>query len=438
MQPYIKIGILQSEQVEFELKGSFHIENSDNELIADIYLATLEENQINISDLILSNLPVKLVPHDDATFIIKDVVIGIGFHWERKEDQEFNGCLELLHADNQIIAINHAPVEDYLKSVISSEMSATSSAELLKAHAIISRSWVLAQIDKNKDLSQQTTIYQSHFQSDTEIVKWYDREDHHHFDVCADDHCQRYQGIGRVSNPEVEKAIDATLGQILEYQGKICDARFSKCCGGATELFENCWEPVHHPYLTLVHDTENVQVALPDLTIEENAREWITSSPSAFCNTQDSTVLKQVLNHYDQETTQFYRWQVVYNQQEMSTLVTSKTGVDFGDILDLEPLERGASGRIIKLKIVGSRRTMIIGKELEIRKALSTSHLYSSAFVVDKQMIDNTLQFTLTGAGWGHGVGLCQIGAAMMSHQGYTHQQILMHYFKNASLVKRY
>jgi len=438
MQPYIKIGILQSEQIAFELKGSFHIENSDNELIADNYEATLEDDQINISDLILSDLPMKLVPHDDATFIIKDVVIGIGFHWERKEDQEFNGCLELLRVDNQIIAINHAPVEDYLKSVISSEMSATSSAELLKAHAIISRSWVLAQMDKNKDLSQQTTTYQSHFQSDTEIVKWYDREDHHHFDVCADDHCQRYQGIGRVSNPEVEKAIDATLGQILEYQGKICDARFSKCCGGATELFENCWEPEHHPYLTLVHDAENVQVALPDLTIEQNARTWITSSPSAFCNTENSTVLKQVLNHYDQETTQFYRWQIVYNQQEMSRLVTSKTGIDFGDILDLEPLERGASGRIIKLKIVGSNRTMIIGKELEIRKALSTSHLYSSAFVVDKQMIDNTLQFTLTGAGWGHGVGLCQIGAAMMSHQGYTHQQILMHYFKNASMVKRY
>jgi len=438
MQPYIKIGILQSEQIAFELKGSFHIENSDNELIAAIYEATLEDNQINISDLILSDLPIKLVPHDNATFIIKDVVIGIGFHWERKEDQEFNGCLELLRVDNHIIAINHAPVEDYLKSVISSEMSATSSAELLKAHAIISRSWVLAQIDKNKDLSQQTATYQSHFQSDTEIVKWYDREDHHHFDVCADDHCQRYQGIGRVSNPEVEKAIDATLGQILEYQGKICDARFSKCCGGATELFENCWEPVHHPYLTLIHDTENVQVALPDLTIEENAREWITSSPSAFCNTQDSTVLKQVLNHYDQETTQFYRWQVVYNQQEMSILVASKIGIDFGDILDLEPLERGASGRIIKLKIVGSHRTLIIGKELEIRKALSTSHLYSSAFIVDKQMIDNTLQFKLTGAGWGHGVGLCQIGAAMMSHRGYTYQQILMHYFKNASLVKRY
>lgn len=438
MQPYIKIGILQSEQIEFELKGSFHIENSDNELIADIYQAVLEENQINISDLILSDLPIRLVPHDNATFIIKDVVIGIGFHWERKEDQEFNGCLELLRIDNQIIAINHAPVEDYLKSVISSEMSATSSAELLKAHAIISRSWVLAQIDKNRNLTQQPNIYQSHFQTDSEITKWYDREDHLHFDVCADDHCQRYQGIGRVSNPEVEKAIDATLGQILEYEGDICDARFSKCCGGATELFENCWEPVHHPYLTLIQDIENEQLQLPDLTIEENARKWITTNPSAFCNTHDSAVLKQVLNHYDQETTQFYRWKVTYNQQELSVLVASKTGIDFGEIIDLEPLERGVSGRIIKLKIVGSHRTMVIGKELEIRKALSTSHLYSSAFVVDKQLTNSALQFTLTGAGWGHGVGLCQIGAAMMSHRGYTYEQILMHYFKNASLVKRY
>lgn len=438
MQPYIKIGILQSEQIEFELNGSFHIENSDNELIADIYQAVLEENQINISDLILSDLPIKLVPHDNSTFIIKDVVIGIGFHWERKEDQEFNGCLELLRIDNQIIAINHAPVEDYLKSVISSEMSATSSAELLKAHAIISRSWLLAQIDKNKNLTQQPNIYQSHFLTDSEITKWYDREDHLHFDVCADDHCQRYQGIGRVSNPEVEKAIDATLGQILEFEGNICDARFSKCCGGATELFENCWEPVHHPYLTLIQDVENEQLQLPDLTIEENARKWITTNPSAFCNTHDSTVLKQVLNHYDQETTQFYRWKVTYNQQELSALVASKTGIDFGEIIDLEPLERGVSGRLIKLKIVGSYRTMVIGKELEIRKALSTSHLYSSAFIVDKQLTNNTLQFTLTGAGWGHGVGLCQIGAAMMSHRGYTHQQILMHYFKNASLVKRY
>jgi SpoIID/LytB domain protein len=437
MQPNIRIGILNRPAFEFELKGSFRIGSSETELPSGLYKASLNGDTININNQPFNTLSLNLDPVGNATFVLKQVTIGIQFHWERNEDQEFNGSLEIKVDNNNLFAINHAPVEDYLKSVISSEMSATSSTELLKAHAIISRSWVLAQIDKNKKIQQHTSVYKSLYQTDTEIIKWYDREDHTLFDVCADDHCQRYQGIGRVTNPDVEKAIDSTKGQILTDGETICDARFSKCCGGATELFENCWEPVPHSYLTLVHDNDQ-SLMPPDLTIEENARKWITSSPDAFCNTNNAEILSQVLNNYDQETTQFYRWKVVYNQQELSRLAQEKTGIDFGDILDLQPLERGVSGRIIRLRIVGTRKTLIIGKELEIRKALSQTHLYSSAFVIDKQSVNNTTFFILTGAGWGHGVGLCQIGAAVMSHKGYLHTEILSHYFKGAQIVKRY
>ena len=361
-----------------------------------------------------------------------DVVIGIHFHWERKETQRFNGSLKFIVIDDEVQAIDIVPTEDYLTSVISSEMSATSSLELLKAHAVISRSWLLNKLENKETESHAASMVVT----DERIIRWYDHQDHTLFDVCADDHCQRYQGITKASTQAVREAIKATFGEVLTYDGKICDARFYKACGGATELFENCWEKVHHPYLLPVADT--AEEKLPDLTQEAVARKWILSSPEAYCNTQNKTVLSQVLNNYDQETPDFYRWKVDYSQAELSSLVKEKMGIDFEKIIDLVPLKRGASARIIELKIVGEKRTMVIGKELEIRKALSTSHLYSSAFIVDKEEREGTLHFVLRGAGWGHGVGLCQIGAAVMASQGIGYRSILSHYYPHSSLTKRY
>ena len=339
-----------------------------------------------------------------ASFTLKDVVIGIGFHWERKEDQTFCGALLLKMEEEQVRAINVVPVETYLTSVISSEMSANASLELLKAHAVISRSWLMNILDH---LTSHLLPLTSHLSPDS-IIRWYDNEAHTGFDVCADDHCQRYQGITRQSNPQVVEAIEATRGQVLTYEGKICDARFSKCCGGMTEVFESCWENIRHPYL----------VAKPD----------------PYCNTTDKRILSQVLNNYDQETVDFYRWTVSYTTDELSELIRKKSGIDFGRILDLVPMERGASGRIITLKIVGEKRTVTVGKELEIRKWLSESHLYSSAFEVEKTADG----FTLHGKGWGHGVGLCQIGAAVMGDQGIPYTEILSFYYPHAELTKKW
>ncbi|MBR3618478.1 MAG: SpoIID/LytB domain-containing protein [Bacteroidaceae bacterium] len=353
----------------------------------------------------LADVGCHFVPQaSDASFTLKDVVIGIGFHWERKEEQTFCGELVLMEEDGMLRAVNVVPVETYLTSVISSEMSANASLELLKAHAVISRSWVMRMMESPRagrlpsldtDTSQLSTIH----------IRWYDTQNHTGFDVCADDHCQRYQGITRQSNPQVVKAIEATRGQVLTYEGEICDTRFSKCCGGMTEVFESCWENVHHPYL----------VAKPD----------------PYCNTHDQRILSQVLNNYDQETHDFYRWTVSYTMAELSALIQKKSGIDFGQILDLVPMERGASGRIITLKVVGEKQTVIVGKELEIRKWLSESHLYSSAFEVEK----TTDGFILHGKGWGHGVGLCQIGASVMGDQGIPYTEILSFYYPHAELT---
>ena len=309
-------------------------------------------------------------------------------------------------------------------------MSATSSPELLKAHAVISRSWLLAQKEKARTIHPE---YNALKQTDEEYLRWYDREDHIHFDVCADDHCQRYQGITKAYTPAVFEAMAATRGEVLIYNGKICDARFSKCCGGATECFENTWEPVEHPYLKKITDTPS---SLPtgNLTLEKEARAWILSSPAAFCNTTDPTVLTEVLNSYDQETQHFFRWQVKYSSAELSELVKQKLGIDFGKITDLIPVERGVSGRLIRIKICGTLKTLTVGKELLIRKAFSPSHLYSSAFIVEKKED----KFIFYGAGWGHGVGLCQIGAAVMGTQGYSYRQILQHYFPDTEILKLY
>ena len=372
-------------------------------------------------------------PHstpERPTFLLKNVRIGIGFHWDRLEDQEFEGTLEIRdNADGTQTAINRLDVEDYLSSVITSEMSATSSLELLKAHAVISRSWVLRPI-----ISPSTCTDKPDLSDPDRHVIWYERDAHEGFDVCADDHCQRYEGITRRDeHPEaaanVQKAIDATRGQVLMYDGKVCDARFYKSCGGATELFENAWANEHYPYLEAVRD--EIGTPLPDLTIEENAQEFIRTSPSAYCNTTDARVLSQVLNNYDQETKDFYRWTVQYTAAELSEIIRERSGIDFGEILDLVPIKRGPSARLYEMQIVGSKRTMVIGKELEIRKWLSKSHLYSSAFVVDR---NDQGDFILTGAGWGHGVGLCQIGAAVMADKGYTYEQILAHYFPGSEL----
>jgi SpoIID/LytB domain protein len=381
------------------------------------------------------------VEKKSSRFAVEDVVIGIGFHWEQKEEQEFQGALKLMLLDGEIQVVNVVSVEDYLISVISSEMRGDSSPALLKAHTIISRSWLLAQIEKQEQLAGSAESYELIHESHEEYIRWYDREDHDRFHVCADDHCQRYQGCTRAHNPEVVKAVRETAGVVLEYGGRICDARFSKCCGGVVEEFQHCWEPVTHPYLKRVDDNPAQRsVNTLDLKLESKAVEFIKGRPAAFCNTRDAALLRQVLNDYDQSFSDFYRWEVSYSQEEIAALIREKSGIDFGEIVDLVPVERGESGRLVRLKILGTKKSLIVGKELEIRRWLSTSHLYSSAFVVEKQEIQKGIPstFQLRGAGWGHGVGLCQIGAAVMASQGYSHEEILKHYFIDASLNKRY
>ncbi|WP_430814830.1 SpoIID/LytB domain-containing protein [Carboxylicivirga sp. RSCT41] len=439
--PVIHVGIQFKEYIEFTLAGAYVTSAGIN--LKGKYKAVRVNGGLELSDgKEKISLPsgALIEPLDaDSFFTLHDVTIGINFHWERDEDQSFKGGLKLLIENEKITAINVLPVEDYLMSVISSEMSATSSLELLKAHAVISRSWLLAQIEKNQSLQKADNSYQSVFESDDKFIKWYDREDHINFDVCADDHCQRYQGITRSTTTEVEEAVMATHGQVLMNGEAICDARFSKCCGGMVEKFENVWEPVNHPYLQAFADNDvNPQGFDTNLVNEASAEKWMLGSPDAFCNTDDKEVLSQVLNDYDQETNDFYRWEVKYTQQEVSELLKKRTGFDFGLIQDMVPVKRGDSGRLIELKIIGDKKTLTIGKELEIRKALSESHLYSSAFIVEKSETNGEVSFTLKGAGWGHGVGLCQIGAAVMGAKGYDYNAILMHYFRGAELKRKY
>lgn len=409
-EPLIRVGILEAGQVEYSLNGTFRESESRTE--KKVFIPASPE----------------------ATFTLHGVTIGKQFHWERRENQTFRGSLCLLSSsDGKQRAINILPLEEYLTSVISSEMSATSSLELLKAHAIISRSWALAQIRDDKT-DRTVSSRPTEYVTGEKVIRWYDHSSHTDFDVCADDHCQRYQGITRATNPNVEEAIRCTRGIVLTHDGKICDARFSKCCGGMMEEFPSCWEERDVPYLQALPDREGADTRHPDLRVEAEAGRWIRSTPPAFCNTHDPEVLKQILNNYDQETADFYRWRVEYSRSTLSELIHRKSGIDFGEIRDLIPLQRGPSGRIILLHIIGTRCSRIIGKELEIRRILSESHLYSSAFVVDVEED----RFILTGAGWGHGVGLCQIGAALMAAKGYTYAEILRHYYPGAQLEKRY
>lgn len=439
-EPRVAVGITSGPEITFTLQGTFMVDG-----ILQTGPQTVKTKEGKLLWQEKSYDTITFAPQSpQSSFTLPEVTIGIGFHWERKEAQTFEGMLRLEADGNRVWVINELPVERYLASVISSEMRATSSPSLLRAHAIISRSWLLTQMAHRLATDHPAKATYGGWETDEELVRWYDRDDHLRFDVCADDHCQRYQGITRMVSDHVEEAIRSTYGQVL-WDGKgICDARFSKCCGGATEVFSACWQDEDKPYLAAFLDRPaqagQAADALPDLTDEETARKWILSDPPAFCNTQDKQVLRQVLNGYDQETADFYRWHIDYTQEELASLIARKTGLRFGKILDLVPLERGKSGRIVRLKIVGTERERVIGKEQEIRRTLSESHLKSSAFVVTTQLgADGIPQsFHLSGAGWGHGVGLCQIGAAMMGEKGYDHEAILRHYYPGATLKTLY
>ena len=437
-QPDVTVGIVSAQKIHFSLNKPYLAKGEK----------VLGEQVVEFSEggvLWNGNQYSKLTFHPqsaDASFSLSDVTIGVNFHWERKETQTFLGTLRFVVESDKIVAINELPVEKYLESVISSEMSATSSLELLKAHAVISRSWLLAQMQKRREVAESGNNFFSFTKKEDTLIRWYDREDHTLFDVCADDHCQRYQGITKETSPHVAEAIRQTKGQILMDGEEICDARFSKCCGGITEEFQYCWEDTPKTYLTAVRDIAlGVEHTLPNLTNEEEAEKWIRFNPPAFCNTQDKKILSEVLNDYDQETVNFYRWKETLSQEKLQQLIADKLKMELGAILDMKAVERGKSGRISKLQIIGTEKTFTIGKELEIRRTLSDSHLLSSAFVVDKYDKDEQgvpQRFELIGAGWGHGVGLCQIGAAVMGEQGYHYDAILLHYYQGAEIKKLY
>ena len=348
----------------------------------------------------------------DAYFELKDVTIGIQFHWQRNENQCFKGALSIIPSGNGLLtAVNIIDIEEYLESVISSEMSGTSLIELLKAHAIISRSWAMRKVLERKALQcEQANNCDPNvsIDSDGRHIAWYGAQPHTLFDVCADDHCQRYYGNTRASDPKVAEAVKATAGMVLMHNGEICDCRFHKCCGGRTERYDVCWEDKDIPYLRSVEDD--------------------------YCGRASDAVLKQMLNDYDFATKGYHDWSVHYSAKELSDIIRERSGIDFGMIEALEPLKRGDSNRIYELRITGSKQTMVIGKELEIRKWLSRSHLYSSSFDVVRTSDGG---FTLNGKGWGHGVGLCQIGAAVMAAEGHNFAEILNYYYKHTTLVNR-
>ena len=435
-QPLLNVGIMAAEVIDFEILSDGAGERR----------AVLREGKIEYDGALYDELyfeaPNLSTAFAEASFVLHNVTIGKDFHWQRTENQTFAGALKIIVAEGKLHAINVIGVEDYLLSVISSEMKASCSLELLKAHAVISRSWVMSMISRSargghtavpdyvhdlpsliSDICGGGSSAEGGDGTIVEYVKWYDHQDHKYFDVCADDHCQRYQGLTRAAGSTVRKAVDATWGQVLTFEGKLCDARFSKCCGGVTESFETCWEDVEHPYLQPLADTPEHVEGL-----------------HCFCDTSDEKVLSQILNSYDLETRDFMHWDVRYTREEISNLIASKSGHDIGQIVSLTPLSRGASGRISKLEIRGTEKTLIVGKELEIRRLLSETHLKSSAF--DLEYIDGTAgewtEIVLHGRGWGHGVGLCQIGAAVMSEQGYSYDKILLHYYRGAEIKKIY
>jgi SpoIID/LytB domain protein len=440
-EPYVSVGVVEhvpeiqgTFNGRFELPTTVRLEGKFTVRSLDGRFVLFDDEDIEV----MKGEDICCTALNRATFTLHEVTIGINFHWERKEDQTFEGNLRFVAApDGSLTAINEIGVENYLKSVISSEMSAEAPLELLRAHAITSRSWLVAMLYKQMQARNVGVPTIRSRETESEIVRWYDREDHLLFNVCADDHCQRYQGISKIITENAQKAIEDTRGVLLVHDDQVCDARFYKACGGLTEDFENAWEDTAIPYLRSVSDAEQ---PYGDKSAEPEAREWILSSPKAYCNTNDVAILKQILPSFDQETTDFFRWRVDYSREELERIVHKRSGIDFGTITALLPLQRGPSSRITRLKIVGTKKTMIVGKELEIRRWLSNSHLYSSAFVVEAELDSRGLptRFTLHGAGWGHGVGLCQIGAAVMAAQGKKAEEIVLHYFSGASLQKLY
>ncbi|MCH4895400.1 SpoIID/LytB domain-containing protein [Marinilabiliaceae bacterium JC040] len=438
METKLKIGIVKAKEIELTFINEYFAKVTGAQFYGS-YSIQVVDNLINVFnqhlELVYSDKEIILKPSSKNAdiFEIENVEIGINFHWSQKETQRFNGSIKLIIDGDEVQLINIIYVEDYLLSVISSEMNSNSPIEYLKTHAIISRSWVLSRINAKNDRIQ------NFIENDSKRIKWYGREEHVNFDVCADDHCQRYQGISRIASANVAKAVDETRGIVLMQDGKICDARFSKCCGGVSEDFENVWEDEKIEYLSMVVDSEDKSIDL-DLRKEEDAIKWIENKYDSFCNVSDTDLLETVLNNYDQETNDFYRWTVEYSQEEISSLIKERSGIDLGNIISLNPIKRGRSGRIYELEIVGSKRSFIFGKELEIRKVLSESHLYSSAFFTEyKDIIDDLPhKFIIHGAGWGHGVGLCQIGAANMVEKSYNHEEILSHYFKGSTLKSIY
>ncbi len=435
-EPEISVGLMENiDKACFETVGTFLI--NGKELSSGKYNILCKEDIITLVDQsgnepgASKELEIKPRFLNESSFIINDIKIGMDFHWERFLDQEFRGTLKIKALNsNSFTLINIIPLETYLEAVICSEMNSESPIEFLKTHCVISRSWLLAQLNKKKYPVKQI--------ASEKIPGWTDSQKHKDFDVCADDHCQRYHGIKSI-NPSVEKALKETRGEVLMSEGEICDARFSKCCGGITERFSTCWEDTDFTFLTPVMDSpENNPQTYP--ANEKEFYDFITSKPGAFCNIQDKKLLSRILPDFDQETGSFFRWTVNYSQQELKKILLEKTGIDFGNIMDLIPVLRGASGRIINLRIVGQMKETEIKKELEIRKALSKTHLYSSAFVVIPDRNEGSFPggFTLKGAGWGHGVGLCQIGAAAMAEKGCDYASILYHYFKNSLIKKIY
>lgn len=444
-EPKISVGILNDKKINFELYGDFRAEPVAQRLSGRLSAELIDDKIIckRGTETFEFNNEAVFEPADPGleSFLIKDVVIGKKFHWERKEKERFTGTLKFIKENDKLTAVNILDIENYLLSVISSEMSAKSSLQFLKAHAIVSRSWLLAQLEKVRNKQKEKSHFPPERRTESELIKWYDQDDHIYYDVCSDDHCQRYQGITKIFSDVARQAIMQTRGLVLTNNDMICDARYSKSCGGITESYENVWDPFRHDYLSSIldykYEHENYDLNFNE---EKNAVKWITGNPPAFCNTKEKKILSQVLLDYDQETVDFYRWTVIYTQKEISDLLLRKTGIDFGEIIDLIPVERGDSARIIRLKIVGTKKVLTIGKELEIRRALSESHLYSSAFIIETQNPVNEIpqDFIIKGAGWGHGVGLCQIGAAVMGAKGYQFDEILYHYFSDIKLQKIY
>jgi stage II sporulation protein D len=437
-EPKIKVALLQSyKEAQINLNGRFRL--PDGRKITGHLRIRAEKEQIILIESsgvqIAGQKEIFLSAHDGATFTVFDVQIGIDFHWQRSQEQSFRGDLFLFaNSASSFDLINEISLEDYIESVISSEMSAHAPLEFLKAQATVARSWLVAMLERKQKHDSNSNFEKT---SDTEIISWHDINDHQYFDVCADDHCQRYQGITKITSENVGEAVRTTQGLFLVYKNKICDARYHKACGGQTEIFSTAWEDKSLPYLQSV--TDYVDTHAP-IVSEKDAETWLRNKPPAYCNTSDKEILHQILSSFDQETLDFYRWQVIYKRQDLEEIIRKKSGIDIGELKNLIPIERGPSGRICKLKIEGSKRAILVGKELEIRRWLSKSHLLSSAFVVSTVLEQNgkVSRFILHGGGWGHGVGLCQIGAAVMAAKGFPASEILSHYFTGAILKKLY